>query len=803
MGAEANAGITRFGEPWRFSALKKTTFFLLDVNEDTTPQGSEIRLWGIDNQGKSVLIVDRSFKPFFYAVPKESTAADALAKTLSTPDARSADSLDVSVEEKKLFSQTVKAVKICCRSTESLAETAKRLSKDERVSQILGDDIRYSALYLFDRGVTPCRWNEVEVEEHAFPEADVDNTYLATSTPRTTSVERIPELRILAFAPIAFAEKGSPHATQDPLSIISVATNRGDIRSFARSNTSDSDVVRGFAGFVREFDPHIVAGFESNRTGWPYLIERAKASGTTLEVSRLGSQPHTSVYGHVSITGRTSLDVLDYAEELPEVKLKRLENVAEFLGIKLDPVLPDEIELAGMWKSPQGRPLLMRSANARARAILEMTEQFLEFGIELSSLTSMPLDQVATAAVGHRVDCYLVKEAYKQGHLIPHRSEQVYSRYQGAIVLEPQKGLHDNVVALDFASMYPNLMILYNLSPDTFVRPSEKVDNDSCWLIEELGYRFRKTPPGLYKAALTNLISFRHHVKTKLKSGSISDSERRLLKERERAVKVVTNACYGYAGWIGARWYVREVAESAAALGRKSIGQVIDRCKETGLSVIYADTDAVFVSYDSKKVDSLLRWVSEHLHMDIRPDKTYKRVLFTEAKKRYAGLLSDGSLDIVGLEVVRGDWSEIARKVQEKVIELVLKEASPDRAKEYVLSAVNELRQGKVPIRDLVIWKSLTKPVEEYKVRAPHVEAARRYLSAGRELLPGDKIGYVVTKKAGKLYEKAQPYFAVTPDQVDSEYYVSSQVVPAAARILEVFNVGEDQLLSGPQRLLL
>jgi len=120
-----------------------------------------------------------------------------------------------------------------------------------------------------------------------------------------------------------------------------------------------------------------------------------------------------------------------------------------------------------------------------------------------------------------------------------------------------------------------------------------------------------------------------------------------------------------------------------------------------------------------------------------------------------------------------------------------------------VLNAIEQLRRGEVSMQDLVIWKTLTKPIEEYKVRAPHVETAKKYLSAGRELLPGDKIGYVVTKKGGKLYEKAEPYFAVTPDQVDAEYYVSSQIVPAAARILEVFNIGEDQLLLGRQRSLM
>jgi DNA polymerase I len=779
--------------------LKGLRFYLLDISEEKTPQGSEIWLWGIDNEGKEVLVVDKSFKPYFYVIPKEDTSLDTIRDFLTSSHAHV---LDLTVAEKKLIGQTVNAVKITCTSTETLEATARHLSKRGLVKQILGSDLRYSSLYLYDRGLIPCRWHESEVEQLKDSKASIANAYLSRGSPHPIALEDVPELRILAFSTVAFAEKGSPHASQDPVSIISVATSDGKVQNFCRSDASDQEIITEFADCLMRFDPDIVAGFESNRVGWPYLIERARKSGATLKVSRLGLQPHTSVYGHISIAGRASVDMMDYANELPEVKVKTIVNVAAFLGIKLDNAVRDELDLVKMWTSPHGRHLLLSRADAYAHAILVTTESFLEFGIALSSLTGMPLDQVVTAAVGHRVDSYLIKEAYKQGQLIPPRSEQAYERYQGAIVLAPKAGLHENVVALDFASMYPNLMILYNLSPDTFVRSEERCDNASCWTIEGLGYRFRKTPPGLYRNALTSLISTRNEIRKKLKTEPLSEAERRILQERERAVKVITNACYGYAGWTGARWYVREVAESAAAVGRKTITQVIDRCKETGLSVIYADTDAVFVTQDETKVDSLLGWASESLHMDIRAEKNYRRVLFTGAKKRYAGLLTDGTLDIVGMEVVRGDWSEIARKVQEKVIELVLRDGSPNNAREYVMNAVDELRHRKVALQDLIIWKSLTKPIEDYKVNAPHVEVARKYLKLARELLPGDKVGYVVTKKGTKLYEKAQPYFEVTPDQVDTEYYISSQVVPAAARILEIFRIRQDELLLGRQRSL-
>ena len=59
----------------------------------------------------------------------------------------------------------------------------------------------------------------------------------------------------------------------------------------------------------------------------------------------------------------------------------------------------------------------------------------------------------------------------------------------------------------------------------------------------------------------------------------------------------------------------------------------------------------------------------------------------------------------------------------------------------------------------------------------------------------GDKVGFIITKKSGKLYQKAEPHFKVSLDQVDYEYYVHNQIVPAAARVLEVFGIAEENLL--------
>jgi len=108
---------------------------------------------------------------------------------------------------------------------------------------------------------------------------------------------------------------------------------------------------------------------------------------------------------------------------------------------------------------------------------------------------------------------------------------------------------------------------------------------------------------------------------------------------------------------------------------------------------------------------------------------------------------------------------------------------------------INDLRQKEVPYRDLIIWKTLTKRAEEYAVKAPHVEAAKLLLKEGYALSFGDKIGYIITKGTGKLHAKAKPYALSSYDEIDTEYYVTNQVLPAASRILFMFGITEDKLM--------
>ncbi|NWG11805.1 DNA polymerase II, partial [Candidatus Bathyarchaeota archaeon] len=670
----------------------------------------------------------------------------------------------------------------------------------EGVKDCLEDDIRYSMRYLIDNNVVPCGWHEVETKEDINAKnIQVDTVYVAKSFPKLLEKADVPKLKILGFSTICYSREGSPKPDRNPIIIISVATNSGEQKQFlANEGKNDKTLIEDFVDCVRSFDPDIVVGYGTNEQDWQYLNARCKKHGLRLHVDRAGTEPHTSVYGHVSLTGRANIDLYDFADEFPEVKIKTLENLADYLGVmKIENrTLIEDIDFADYWDDKSKHGILKKFSMENTCCVMGIADAILDFVMQLSNLVGLPPDHVGTAAVGFRVEWFLIKHAQNIGELVPRRVEQPYRPYAGAIVLQPEPGLHENVAVLDFKSMYPNLMITYNLSPDTYIQPKEPQPSGGVYEAPEVKHKFRKEPAGFYKEVLSYLIKAREEVRSKMKKTTQKSTEYRVLDARQKAVKVITNASYGYAGWVGARWYIKPVAEAATAWGRHTILTTVKMAEKAELKVIYGDTDSLFAKNEPEKIEKLSKEIEEKQGLEIKPDKVYVRIFFTEAKKRYAGLLPSGQLEIVGLEVIRGDWAAVAKKVQEKVLEIILKEQSPQKAAKSVQQFINELREKRVPYRDLIIWKTLTKPVEEYEIKASHVEAAKMLMKKGWKLAAGDKIGYVAVVGTGRLYERVKPYIFASYDDVDIEYYVSKQVVPVAARILESFGVTEEQLQS-------
>jgi DNA polymerase, archaea type len=773
----------------------KLTFWLLDINPKQNNGKIDIWLWGITKTGDRILLIDHNFSTYFYAVLHGAADPTLVAQKISLRFSNFMAGTEV--VSRRLFGKPVSAIKVTVKDASLTSKTVRQIRKLDGVSDCYEDDIRTAMRYLIDNNVVPCSWYEADfLEEKNPPTVRAFKVYRVESPPKLVADGDVaPPLRVLGFSMIAYSHEGTPKPERNPVLMISTVDSAGGEHQFtANPDRDDKAVIQDFVAYIREFDPDVIVSYGANTVDWNYLLHRSHQQGVMLNFDRASSEPHQSVYGHMSAIGVGNVDLADFVGLFPEVKVKSLANISENLGVAKGRGVIDDVLFADYWDNTDRKAELTAFSLDNAHRVYGVASLMLDFAIQLSSLTILPLDHVMTAATGYRVESYLIKRAQAMGELVPRRVEQTYLTYAGGLVLSPKPGLHENIAILDFKSMYPNIMITYNLSPDTYIQPGDPDPFEGVNVAPEVGYKFRKSPPGFFKEALIYLIDVRSAIRKKMVQLTPKTVEYQVLDARQKAVKILTNAAYGYAGWVGARWYIKPVAEAASAWGRHIILRASEMAKQAQIDVIYGDTDSLFIKYDKAKAEQLQADIKEELKLDVEVGEVYVRIFFTEAKKRYAGLRADGTLDIVGLEVIRGDWAEVAKKVQEHVLEIILKEQSPQKALEYVKGVVGDLRHRRVPLEDLVIWKTLTKAPEEYAVRAPHVEAAKMLLAKGWRLSAGDKVGYVVLVGKGALYARVMPSVFAQKDQVDVDYYITNQVLPATARILSFFNVTQKEL---------
>jgi len=783
------------------------TFWLLDVTYIIKEKQPIIQLWGITRDELRVLIEISGFKPYFYLVPSESNKnLDSLIEQLNKEDGVKG----ARIVDRRYFGKKKKVICVTTGIPGQVPELREKLIEIHGIERYLEADIRFALRYLIDKRVFPCRWHKIEVQlnadrvktakEHGII---TDAIYETKSDPVVTEDEILPNLRVLAYDIETYNPRGTPNAKQGDPIIIIATTTENETKLFIAKNGGDKAILDAFTKYLVNYDPDVVVTYAGNNFDWPYIIERAKMNKFPLNLGRDQSAPTPSVMRHVSVRGRANVDLFDLAKQLEDVKVRTLVNVADYLGVmkKEDRLHIEHLEIVKYWDDPEKRKSLFMYAQHDVESTYGLSEKLLPFAFQMAAITGIPLDQVMAASTGFRIEFYLMREAFQLGELVPNRSGRTHETYAGGFVLDPVPGIHENVTVFDFSSMYPNLMISRNISPDTYVPPNEPLESSvPVVTTPELEHRFRQDFPGFYNQILRGLLDARQEIRERMKGHTRDSVEYTLLDERQRAVKILANAAYGYTGWALARWYLRPVAEATAAFGRQAIKKTIQIAQDLGLEVLYGDTDSIFIKHDPDKVDDLRKRVRNSLDLEIKSDKLFTRLFFTGAKKRYGGLLEDGTIDITGLERVRGDWTDLAKEVQEKVIEEILIHQSPQNAVHYIQKVIKDLEDGQISIEKLVIWKTITMSLRRYKVTAAHVEAARILEAHGEKIKTGDKIGYVVVKGSELLAKRARPFNMAQVQDLDLTYYKKKQILPPALRILDLFGVTEDQILTGKKQ---
>ncbi|HZP40407.1 MAG TPA: DNA polymerase II [Candidatus Binatia bacterium] len=430
-------------------------------------------------------------------------------------------------------------------------------------------------------------------------------------------------------------------------------------------------------------------------------------------------------------------------------------------------------------------------------AILERTG-LVELAVRRSLQTGMQCDRVSAQIAA--VDSLYLNALRARGRVAPSvagADDADPDAIVGGLVLESRPGLYRNILVFDFKSLYPSLIRTFNIDPLTFV-PPERAAGDA--VATPGGARFRRDEPGILPALVARLWEARGRARAK---GDAVEAQ---------AIKILMNSLFGVLGSPASRLFSPAVANAITTAGQHVIRLAADTVAALGHRVIYGDTDSLFVDVAepdtaraAERAEALRAEIAGAVaaaiardfgcesHLELEFEKVYARFFMPEirrgatgSKKRYAGLLDDGTVEIVGLEAVRRDWSGVARRFQRELLDLVFHDRPVDG---FVRDFVAALRAGRFD-DELAYRKAVRKPLDAYtKTTPPHVKAARKQAAAGRI------VTYVVTRAGPEAVGE-------TTAPPDYDHYVAHQLKPIADAVLRFLGTADFDAITGARRQL-
>ncbi|MCS7122547.1 MAG: DNA-directed DNA polymerase [Candidatus Micrarchaeota archaeon] len=587
---------------------------------------------------------------------------------------------------------------------------------------------------------------------------------------------KIGDLSVLTFDIEVYNEDGFPDSSKDR--ILSIAYRFQNVEDVIYSE-DEGDTIREFFNVIRGYNPDLLSGYNIDRFDLPYLIKRAKTLNIDVDIGRYGLEVKNNI-----IPGRIVIDVYRMMILLNRFGIIDLDEFSlSYVYSKIFGERKMEVDKDTIWYLwHHNRDKLLEYNLDDVRASERILKKYLPLFIELSNISRMYLQDLIRSFSSGMVENLILTEAYGK-YIIPDTyGEHEEETYEGGYVKSPKPGLYSNIAVLDFASMYPSIIISNNIDYYTYINNRD----------------FLKEPMGLIPTILKRLVDERNILKRMLKE-RYDDT----IETKSQALKILANSFYGYMAYRRSRFYLKEAAEKVAEIGRKTITRVIDMAEREGFRVIYADTDSIFIIYNTEDavrefVDRLNSSLSGYMKIEL--EGLYTRGLFVHrkdesegAKKKYALLRSDGKMKIRGFELVRRDWCQLARDIQQEVLDIVLREGNVERAVARVRDVIKDLRERKVNPERLVIYTRLSKRPEDYDRDMPEVVAARK-MGLNSANIMNRVIKYIIVSGQGSISSRAEPYeqFVRKPYlKYDVDYYIDHQILPAVLRVLSAFDYNE------------
>jgi DNA polymerase-2 len=389
--------------------------------------------------------------------------------------------------------------------------------------------------------------------------------------------------------------------------------------------------------------------------------------------------------------------------------------------------------------------------------------------VEQCRVTKVPLQQMARATTGTGITAMQLETAHRDGLLIPYRKQrpedfksalELVQTDQGGLVFAPIVGYHEQVGELDFASMYPTIMTRFNLSPETV--NCACCGDDPAARVPEIAHHACQRRDGLVPRTLRPLLEKRAQYKRRLKAAA-DPLTRRLLDQRQTALKWLLVVSFGYLGYKNARFGRIEAHECVTAHSREILLQAKDTAEAAGFRFLHAIVDSLWLQKPGAEradYEALAATIARRTGLPIAVEGLYRWIGFLPSRtdprmpvpNQFVGLFDGDKMKIRGLEVRRHDTPPLVRRLQTNILAEMACAATLQELQariplmlDVLRTARRALRDGHVDMTDLVIATSLSQEPRRYRRPTRSAIAAQQLLGRGAPLQPGETIHYVLT----------------------------------------------------------
>ena len=407
--------------------------------------------------------------------------------------------------------------------------------------------------------------------------------------------------------------------------------------------------------------------------------------------------------------------------------------------------------------------------------------------IVISRIARMPIDDISRMGVSQWIRSLLYYEHRQNGILIPRRQEldnrssNVVNeaiikdkKFRGGLVVEPVVGIHFDVTVMDFASLYPSIIKVKNLSYETV-----RCSHDECKknTIPQTNHWVCTKKNGLTSVLIGSLRDLRvNYYKNMAKKDTLTVEEKQLFTVVSQALKVILNASYGVMGAEIFPLYFLPAAEATTATGRHIILSTINKCKESGIDVLYGDTDSLFVKKPTpKQIEDIITSAKIDHNVELEIDKEYRYVVLSGRKKNYLGVTKNGKVDVKGLTGKKSHTPPFIKTLFYELLDILSEiktieefERAKNKISDKITECARKVQAKEIPLQDLAFNVMISKAPRDYTKTVPqHIRAAKQ-LESIREIKKGDIISYVkILNKPG-----VRPIEMARKSEIDTSKYM-------------------------------